>query len=76
MNDFGYRVKYKHESFFPIHDTDHYELINQWTMIPKTYRMLQRMTFIHPTDPIIIDISTVKTSRRRKGDLNTYMNYQ
>jgi hypothetical protein len=68
MNDFGYRVKYKHESFFPIHDTDHCELINQWTMIPKTYRMLQRMTFIHPTDPIIIDISTVKTSRRRKGE--------
>jgi hypothetical protein len=66
--DFGYRVKYKHEMTFPTNDTDHIELINKWTTIPKTFRLLQRMTFIHPTDPIIIDISTVKTSRKRKGE--------
>lgn len=68
MNDFGYRVKYKHESTFPINDADHSELVNKWTTIPKTFRMLQRITFVHPIDPVIIDISTVKSSRRRKGE--------
>lgn len=66
--DFGYRIKYNHEIHSDPTDDENKSIIGEWTKLPKTFRLLHRITLFHPIDPIIIDISSVKTSRQRKGE--------
>lgn len=67
FKDFDFRVAYKVE--------ENYNLINRfgiakgiidsWVKSKKTFRYINRVTFTHPDYPVNIDISIVKSSRKR-----------
>ena len=68
FDDFNFRVSYQQEESFSPTSPIIRSMINDWTSSKKIFRYINRVTFTHPSLPILIDISIVKTSSKRGGD--------
>jgi hypothetical protein len=68
-NDFNFRVSYQVEENFTVADMPGKLIINNWAKTKKTYRYLHRVSFKHPSYPIMVDISMVK---RQQDDRKLY----
>ena len=65
FNDFNFRVSYSTEEKVK-HGISNY-IIESWKKSKKTFRYLNRVTFIHPDYPFNIDISIVKNGNTEEG---------
>ena len=65
FNDFNFRVSYSTEETVK-HGISNY-IIESWKKSKKTFRYLNRVTFIHPDYPFNIDISIVKNGNTVEG---------
>jgi hypothetical protein len=65
FRDFNFRCSYKQEENYNIVSRFGLvkDIIENWVKTKKTFRYLNRVTFVHPDYPVNIDISIVKTSR-------------
>lgn len=62
FDDFGFRVSYQSESHtLPDHDSNR-KLIQEWGKTNKYFRYLNRVQFSHPSLPVVVDLSIVKSS--------------
>ena len=66
FDDYNYRVSYKLEEDFPIYSPKSKESIATWQNNEKIFRFIKRYRFSHPTLPVFIDLSIVKTNSRDK----------
>jgi len=66
MNDFNFRVSYNIEKKLDTRII--MSILNSWEENKKTFRYINRCSFVHPDYPVIIDISIVKSSSK---DVNT-----
>ena len=66
MNDFNFRASYNIEKKLDTRII--MGILNNWEDNKKTFRYINRCSFVHPDYPVIIDISIVKSSSK---DVNT-----
>lgn len=66
MNDFNFRVSYNIEK--KLETKVIMSILNNWEENKKTFRYLNRCSFVHEDFPIIVDLSIVKSSSK---DLST-----
>lgn len=72
FDEFNFRVAYSNEETIQSTKGSIYYMINNWTNSKKTYRFINRVTFIHPNYPVAVDISIVKKSDIINGKPKTY----
>lgn len=67
FDDFGFRVSLQEEKRLNP-DTDNIlkQTIDDWKNLKKVFRLLKRTTFIHPSFPVRIDMSVVRSSSLNK----------
>ena len=65
--DYNYRVSYKWEEDFPLYSAKSKESLEQWKNNKKTFRYIKRYRLVHPTLPLSIDLSTIKTNKKDKS---------
>jgi hypothetical protein len=63
FDDFHFRVSYQIENKSP---KSRNFILQNWTKTKKTFRYMNRVTFQHPDEPILVDISIVKMSEKDK----------
>jgi hypothetical protein len=64
FDDFNFKVSYQNEAM-PKKGVI-YHITSNWEKTKKTFRYMNRVSFIHPDYPVIVDISIVKMSERNK----------
>ena len=76
--DFNFSVSYKKERTVRFTDRLALGILNDWDNNKKTFRFLNRVTFVHPDYPVLVDISIVKSSGKEKlgGGLKKTYNIQ
>jgi hypothetical protein len=62
--DHNYRIAYQLEQDFSVHSTVARDIINNWMDTKKNYRHMNRVRFSHPTHPINVDLSIVRSSAK------------
>ena len=63
---FNFRVSCQSEKLVPVEVTD--DIVTKWRDLKKTFRYINRISFVHPTMPYIkIDMTIVKTSLKKGG---------
>jgi hypothetical protein len=64
FKDFGFRVSYQmEEDFIPSYGIAR-EIVSKWSDTKKIFRFLNRVRFSHPTYPVVVDVSIVKSSKK------------
>ena len=64
FNDFNFRLSYKTEDLIGSTSPIVRNLTETWQKVKKTFRYINRVSFIHPDLPVSIDMSIVKSSKR------------
>merc|ERR1711871_1868240 len=65
-SDFNFRVSYQSEKLIPNDLYD--EIVSDWKTQKKTFRFINRISFIHPDVPYVkFDLTVVKTSTKKGG---------
>jgi hypothetical protein len=72
FDDFNFRVSYQKEEKLSSNKGVAYYILNNWRTSKKTFRFLNRVTFIHESYPILVDISIVKKTDMVDGDIQKY----
>jgi len=67
FSDYNYRVSYKMEEDFQLFLPKSKESIKNWQNVKKTFRFIKRYRFSHPTLPVFIDMSIVKTNQKDRS---------
>lgn len=62
IDDFNLRASYQTEKRLKSHSAFVENIISSWTEYKKTYRYINRTSFIHPSLPVRVDLSIVKSS--------------
>lgn len=62
--DFNFRVSYQIETKYTVYDRFVQPVIRAWSTLPKKFRHLNRVRFIHPTMPLNFDVTVLKTSTK------------
>jgi len=62
FDDFNFRVSYQSETTMDFRHDSVSDMMKGWQRLKKTYRYINRVTFVHPDYPVKVDISIVKSS--------------
>lgn len=66
--DMNFRVDFKLERSYTTSSQLGNEILKEWSNSEKKFRYIKRFQFTHPDYPIFIDLSILKTSKRRGND--------
>ena len=72
FDDFNFRVSLQNEEKLRANKGAAFYIIDKWKDSKKTFRYLNRVTFIHPDHPIYVDISITKSSELVNKKPKTY----
>jgi len=72
FHDMNFRVDYKIEKTFNIRESE-FNDETKWQNSEKAFRYIKRYQFYHPDYPFFIDLSIVKSSNRKEGNRNEYV---
>lgn len=77
FNDFNFKVSLKREEYFPPSDTNNAFsfMVDNWVNSKKTFRYLNRVSFVHDDYPFSVDISLVRTSDKDPNDNRKFGRY-
>jgi hypothetical protein len=64
LYDYNYRVSYKTEENFSLASSKAKDILGRWPTSKKLFRFLKRFRFSHPTIPVFVDFSIVKTNEK------------
>ena len=64
FDDFKFRISFKTEEKINITNPIIRSLTESWDKVKKTFRYINRVSFIHPDLPVSVDISIIKSSKR------------
>lgn len=64
FDDFGFHVSYQYEKHSTPKAMENQSIIASWKKTKKTFRYMNRVKFIHPTYPIIVDMSIIRSSKK------------
>ena len=70
--DMNFRVDYKIEKILNIRQTD-FNDETKWQNAEKAFRYIKRYQFYHPDYPFYVDLSIVKSSNKKQGNRNDYV---
>ena len=62
FDNFNFRVSYQTETKMDFRNPIVSDMMNKWQSLKKTFRYINRVTFVHNEYPIKVDISIVKSS--------------
>ena len=67
--DFNFRVAYMKEDQYNMRSSEHFikRVIYDWIPSRKTYRLINRVRFSHPSYPVFVDLSIVKTNKKHRN---------
>ena len=70
--DFNFNVSYQMEKDYSMYAKDHriQSIYNSWTYGKKIFRSINRVRFEHPSIPMFVDLSIVKTNRKYQNNKN------
>ena len=71
-DDWNFRISLQNEI---VKKSNKY-MVNNWKTSKKTFRYINRVTFIHPNYPVNVDISIVKNSSKDGRDYKKFTNIQ
>jgi hypothetical protein len=66
-HDYEFRVNYKEERILDKSNRLLSNILNSWIDSKKTFRLIKRVTLIHPESPYKFDFSIIKTSNNVRG---------
>jgi hypothetical protein len=69
--DMNFRADYKIEKILNIRQTD-FNDETKWQNAEKAFRYIKRYQFYHPDYPFYVDMSIVKSSKKKEGTRNDY----
>lgn len=72
FNDLGFRVSYNVEESVSKKSANIVETISNWNNLQKSFRYINRVSYMHKNYPFIFDISVVKTSSQTPEKKNLY----
>jgi hypothetical protein len=68
FTNYGFRVSYQTEEDHGPFSNSVKEIMANWTDSKKKFRFLNRVRFSHPDYPIFVDVSIVKSSKKKNGE--------
>ena len=68
FDDFNFRVSYQSETTMDIRHENISSILKGWVGLKKTFRYINRVTFVHPDFPVKVDMSILKTSSMSEKD--------
>lgn len=68
VDDFNLRVSYQNEKRIQSYSSFAENIISSWSEYKKTFRYINRTSFIHPSLPVRVDLSIVKSSTMEEYD--------
>ena len=70
--DYNFRVSYVEEKQIGLENANVKEMVEQWSNLKKTFRLVKRSSFVHNDYPFRVDCSIVKSSKVRKDGSMIY----
>lgn len=72
FDDFNFRVSLQNEEILKSNKGAAFYIIERWKESKKTFRYLNRVTFMHPDYPVLVDISIIKSTEMVDRKPKTY----
>tara|TARA_B110000967_G_scaffold208655_1_gene261606 strand:+ start:4442 stop:7792 length:3351 start_codon:yes stop_codon:yes gene_type:complete len=76
VDDFNFRVSYQKERAIASYSPFAESIKSSWQDSKKTFRYINRVSFIHPTIPVRVDLSIVKESHKEKYRMKPEYTFQ
>ena len=67
MEDYNFRVSYQNEQDFHTHTPLAREILSKWEDSLKIFRAMNRVRFCHDTYPVFVDLSIVRSSKKKNN---------